>query len=175
MLLTLSRFFHQNVGLSAWGLAIHKESRYIAVSSNLQEITVFVLELDPNKKYRYEEEPEESWCPMPDFYVESDGWKAVAPEEYICNPTGKYLPREQAAFRLVFDLDGRGHNIPYIAFADAEDGTAQNIIATDIAGNIWDFDIFNRTGRQILRRNQYHDHNSRCNHFLGEQFVLLES
>ncbi|RAL66875.1 hypothetical protein DID88_007657 [Monilinia fructigena] len=34
--------FLENVGASAWGLAIHKKSRLIAVSSNKREVTVFV-------------------------------------------------------------------------------------------------------------------------------------
>lgn len=36
-------FFADNVGMSAWGLAIHKESRLIAVSANTHEITVFAF------------------------------------------------------------------------------------------------------------------------------------
>ena len=36
------RFLHENVGMSAWGLAIHEKSRMIAVSSNLKEVTVFM-------------------------------------------------------------------------------------------------------------------------------------
>jgi hypothetical protein len=38
----LGRFFHENVGMTAWGLALHEESRLIAVSSNRREVTVFV-------------------------------------------------------------------------------------------------------------------------------------
>jgi len=39
--LIMCRFFHENVGKTAWGLAIHEKSRLIAVSSNLREVTVF--------------------------------------------------------------------------------------------------------------------------------------
>ncbi|KAF3768916.1 hypothetical protein M406DRAFT_327327 [Cryphonectria parasitica EP155] len=39
-------FFHDNVGMSAWGLAIHKKSRLIAVSANTHEVTVFAFALD---------------------------------------------------------------------------------------------------------------------------------
>ncbi|KAF7895708.1 uncharacterized protein EAF01_009670 [Botrytis porri] len=35
-------FFLENVGISAWGIAIHQKSRLIAVSSNKQEVTVFI-------------------------------------------------------------------------------------------------------------------------------------
>ncbi|KAJ4290697.1 hypothetical protein N0V88_006445 [Collariella sp. IMI 366227] len=33
--------FHENVGSSAWGLAVHEKSRLIAISSNLHQVTVF--------------------------------------------------------------------------------------------------------------------------------------
>ncbi|ROW01632.1 hypothetical protein VSDG_02017 [Cytospora chrysosperma] len=39
-------FFADNVGISAWGLAIHKQSRLIAVSSNAHEITVFAFAMN---------------------------------------------------------------------------------------------------------------------------------
>ncbi|KAK2628088.1 hypothetical protein QTJ16_002734 [Diplocarpon rosae] len=34
-------FFHENVGISAWGLAIHKVSRLIATGTNFREVIVF--------------------------------------------------------------------------------------------------------------------------------------
>ncbi|KAI3397580.1 hypothetical protein diail_10552 [Diaporthe ilicicola] len=39
-------FFAENVGISAWGLAVHKKSRLIAVSSNGHEVTVFAFALN---------------------------------------------------------------------------------------------------------------------------------
>lgn len=39
-------FFSENVGASAWGLAVHKKSRLIAVSSNCHEVTVFAFALN---------------------------------------------------------------------------------------------------------------------------------
>jgi hypothetical protein len=39
-------FFSDNVGASAWGLAVHKKSRLIAVSSNGHEVTVFAFALN---------------------------------------------------------------------------------------------------------------------------------
>lgn len=47
-------FFADNVGMSAWGLAIHKRDRLIAVSSNTQEVTVFAFALagdDPDAQF----------------------------------------------------------------------------------------------------------------------------
>lgn len=36
-------FFHENVGITAWGLAIHQRSRLIAVSSNHREVVIFAM------------------------------------------------------------------------------------------------------------------------------------
>ena len=41
LLSTRIPFFHENVGSSSWGLALHEKSRLIAVSSNLRQITIF--------------------------------------------------------------------------------------------------------------------------------------
>ncbi|KAH7411550.1 hypothetical protein DE146DRAFT_602236 [Phaeosphaeria sp. MPI-PUGE-AT-0046c] len=38
-------FLHRNVGLSAWGLAVHREARIIAISANTHEITVLAFAL----------------------------------------------------------------------------------------------------------------------------------
>lgn len=45
-------FFHENVGKSAWGLAIHAKSRLIAVGSNMHSVTVFILALT-NREYHH--------------------------------------------------------------------------------------------------------------------------
>ncbi|KAI9813832.1 MAG: hypothetical protein M1827_003622 [Pycnora praestabilis] len=42
-------FFNQNVGASAWGLAVHSVARLIAVSANNHEIAVFVFALVDDK------------------------------------------------------------------------------------------------------------------------------
>lgn len=42
-------FLSENVGASAWGLAIHKKSRLIAVSSNCHEVTVFAFALNTDE------------------------------------------------------------------------------------------------------------------------------
>jgi hypothetical protein len=38
-------FLHRNVGASAWGLAVHREARIIAISANTHEITVLAYAL----------------------------------------------------------------------------------------------------------------------------------
>ncbi|EMD87369.1 hypothetical protein COCC4DRAFT_118086, partial [Bipolaris maydis ATCC 48331] len=38
-------FLHRNVGASAWGLAVHREARIIAISANTYQITVIAYAL----------------------------------------------------------------------------------------------------------------------------------
>lgn len=42
---SLKVLFHHNVGASAWGIAIHREARMIAVSANTHNVTVFAFAL----------------------------------------------------------------------------------------------------------------------------------
>lgn len=42
---SVTPFFHEYVGASAWGLDVHKDSRLIAVSSNTHEVIVFAFAL----------------------------------------------------------------------------------------------------------------------------------
>ena len=44
-LVPIEPFFHENVDKSAWGLAIHKESRLIAVGTNNHNVAVFIFAL----------------------------------------------------------------------------------------------------------------------------------
>jgi len=41
----LRPFLHENVGLSAWGLAVHREARLIAISANTHKVTVIAYAL----------------------------------------------------------------------------------------------------------------------------------
>jgi hypothetical protein len=52
------RFFHENVGQSVWGLAIHEQSRLIAVSSNAREVTLFIFGFIQDALVTYEEDGE---------------------------------------------------------------------------------------------------------------------
>jgi hypothetical protein len=50
----VNRFFHENVGITAWGLAIHEQSRLLAVGSNHREVTVFMhafTEFGPGRQF----------------------------------------------------------------------------------------------------------------------------
>lgn len=62
-----NRFFHENVGISAWGLAVHQYSRLIAVGTNNSNVHVFQPALavcyDAETGGRYYQEGTSSNCP----------------------------------------------------------------------------------------------------------------
>ncbi|KAL7937822.1 hypothetical protein V8C35DRAFT_293709 [Trichoderma chlorosporum] len=116
-------FFHENVGHTAWGLAIHRKSRLIAVSTNRFEVTVFAFALATcqKKSKRIQE-----FC---DCCQSNDS-------------TRSSIPRRARNWRIVVALGSKASNIPNICFADSEDGQAEKICAVDINGVIWIADIW---------------------------------
>ncbi|KAM5355862.1 hypothetical protein ACJ41O_002508 [Fusarium nematophilum] len=97
-------FFHENVGISAWGLAIHQKSRLIAVSSNRHEVIVFALALTPERPRRTES-----------FFRPSQG---------LPRPDERNVRRRVRNWMIVVLLGGTADNVPNISFADGPDGHA---------------------------------------------------
>ncbi|KAL0939303.1 uncharacterized protein CTRU02_205913 [Colletotrichum truncatum] len=110
-------FFSENVGRSAWGIAIHQKSRLIAISSNRFEITVFAFGLS-----RLPEAMDRRARPLD--YCESS------------------VLKRKRNWRIVIPLGDGGHNIPNIALWDDDEGFAEKAVAIDINGTVWILDIW---------------------------------
>ena len=110
-------FLQENVGVSAWGLAIHQKSRLIAVSSNRREVTVFASALPGNK-----ERP----CDC----------------RKCCDSVESHVRRRARNWRIVVSLGHAADNLPNICFVDDENGHAEKISAIDIKGAMWLADIW---------------------------------
>ncbi|KAI5466077.1 hypothetical protein BGZ63DRAFT_347252 [Mariannaea sp. PMI_226] len=106
-------FFQENVGLSAWGLAIHQRSRLIAVSSNRHEVTIFAFGLSQS----------------PFSHNSSD-----LPEDIV--------RRRDRDWRIMVTMARGVDNMPNICFIDDEHGLADKVCAIDIKGCIWICDIW---------------------------------
>ncbi len=120
-------FFHENVGKSAWGLAIHGQSRLIAVSSNLHEVTVFAFALShANVAVKFPE--------VDDSPGLGCGQTAFALQRHFLSRT--------RTWRVILPLGRAANNIPNITFADDEAGEAEKVVAVDIVGNAWLLDIW---------------------------------
>ncbi|KAG6012737.1 hypothetical protein E4U54_007318 [Claviceps lovelessii] len=112
-------FFQENVGISAWGIAIHQHSRLIAVSSNRSEITVFAPALATP-------EPETQNCDC----------------DSCCEGVEDRVRRRVRNWRVVVALGPLASNIPNISFVDDNYGNADKICAIDIKGAMWLADIW---------------------------------
>ncbi len=120
-------FFHENVAKSAWGLAIHEQSRLIAVSSNLHEVTVFAFALthtDVAVKFPAFDESPALACGKTAFQLQRH-----------------FLSRTRT-WRVILPLGRTANNIPNISFVDDEIGEAEKVAAIDIVGNVWLLDIW---------------------------------
>lgn len=112
-------FFHENVGISAWGLAVHQRSRLIAVSSNRHEVIVFAFGLA--------KEPVKSRRPFShDRMALSDA----------------SVRRRDRNWRIVVLLGANADNVPNVCFVDDDEGYADKICAIDIKGAVWLADIW---------------------------------
>ncbi|KAL7946404.1 hypothetical protein V8C42DRAFT_320532 [Trichoderma barbatum] len=116
-------FFHENVGHTAWGLAIHRKSRLIAVSTNRFEVTVFAFALATCRK---KSKSVREFC---DCCQGNDS-------------TRSSIPRRARNWRIVVALGAQASNIPNVCFIDSEDGQAEKICAIDIKGALWMADIW---------------------------------
>jgi hypothetical protein len=109
-------FFHENVGMTAWGLAIHEQSRLIAVSTNLKEVTVFV----PALTFKIDESSESVSTAS---FVKVDAAHKSSP----------YF-RNFNCCRVLKLPSSEGHNMPSIDFSSDPNGEANSVLAIDIEG-----------------------------------------
>ena len=151
----LSRLaFRLSVGESAWGVALHKERRLVAVSANSHLIQVFELAIT-----------NDGGCPCPEEGADaglthrhrrrrrrkrgSFGYDGEGGFEGECNLNGKPLSgnddaskkhRKKSSMRnkTITTLKGHGCNIPNISFLD--DPTGRWLVGTSIDGMVilWD-------------------------------------
>lgn len=123
-------WFLENVGHSAWGLAIHKEARLLAVSSNTQIIDIFAPALQSPGPPESEVTPDEDCDPMAEHSIGDERWRTLT-----C-----YSPSYRVN-NLRIRLYGHTTNIPNITFAGF-DHQGRYLASTDIEGNTFIWDIY---------------------------------
>ncbi|KAI0432086.1 hypothetical protein F5Y09DRAFT_168449 [Xylaria sp. FL1042] len=135
-------FFHQNVGLSAWGLAVHKHSRLIAIGSNKHEVHVFAFALNSVMH-----EPPEGAPELPctrDLFVQlshQGGAITVRGSSGTSADLDAFLSgRRDRGYQII--LGPLGDHIPNVAFSDDAHGDAVKVLAIDIRGTLFIIDIW---------------------------------
>ena len=127
---TLTAWFHENVGLSAWGLATHKHARLLAVSSNTQDIQVFAPSLSSERDGVLHQT-----CLTPESIQRFTAWE-----------NGSATALADRSIGRIVTLQGHTENIPSVAFCDnVLDLKGRYLVSTDIDGYTIIWDIWQRT------------------------------
>ncbi|KAK4191767.1 hypothetical protein QBC35DRAFT_485858 [Podospora australis] len=129
------QFFAENVGLSAWGLAVHQQSRLIAVGSNRQEITVFAFALKNHDRRR--QHPTQTEDPAPEIDDSPMTWSGQTALELQ-----KHYQSRTRTWKMTFPLGMVAHNIPSVSFMDDPRGNAEKVVAMDITAHTWIVDLW---------------------------------
>ncbi|KAK2747087.1 hypothetical protein FQN57_002342 [Myotisia sp. PD_48] len=138
----VNSFFAQSVAISAWGLAIHKAARMIAVSSNSRIITVFAFALSSNPK-QVSTEFELMEKTFPGLSTPKD-WVYIHHTKFstLQNKSRKYTRTHN--FR--FCLSGHRNNIPNISFLNCDlDPYGDWLVSVDIDKRLLLWKIWERS------------------------------
>ncbi|KAK6842125.1 hypothetical protein PG989_009342 [Apiospora arundinis] len=141
---TVRPFFHENVSRSAWGLAIHQVSRAIAVGSNAHEATVFLPALSgrdyeaPPAIVRRGIEPLYKTVIRDTQEIKKGGDAQLMTARDISSA----MKRRSLNWKVIFETGEVGHNIPNLAFSSDAEGHVDKVVAVDVRGNLWLFDIW---------------------------------
>lgn len=165
---TVKPILFRNVGKSAWGIAIHKVARLIAVSANTHRITVFAFALHeepspykpgfsedrdflPNASKLDDDGPfqdlpkhSEDQDVLQDahktqFRYATNEWIPAAPFSYPLLIFSRYK------FNIEITLEGHRNNIPDIAFCNTTaDPGGRYLVSTDLNGATFVWDIWRR-------------------------------
>lgn len=118
-------FFHENVAMSAWGLAVHEKSRLIAVGCNRHDVTIYAFGLRHNRS-------------------DVVAWSQYHQKNFIPTPEADVSHQRRAFSRqMTVLLPQDGNNVPSVAFLDDANGDATKVAAIDVNGNCWIINVWN--------------------------------
>lgn len=136
----MQSLFHMNVGSSAWGLAVHKEQRLIAVSANNHHIWVFSFALARH-------------ADLPQYLDDT-----LTDLPWIHAEPGRWLESRQEDQYVV--LRWHESNIPCLAFDNklpTDHSYSPRLISADITGDVVIWDVHTCSKLFVLR--PHHEHN----------------
>ncbi|KLJ10760.1 hypothetical protein EMPG_13868 [Blastomyces silverae] len=135
-------FFSDWVGQSAWGLAVHKAARMIAVSSNSWCITVFAFALVGHASVAGDATKSSKPTHSSATASQSLEWTNVSSESQY-SVLRRISPDKRRACNIRFTLVGHKKNIPNIGFLNCDlDPEGDWLISTDISNKLMMFNIW---------------------------------
>ena len=132
-------FFISNVQKSAWGIAIHKEARLLAVSANTHIITVFAFALEAAISSNADTSSEHNGNRS------KDNPRMTYPEigESAHNISSPLLRPPDRSVNRKIELCGHRTNIPNITFCNTEDDKeGKYLTSIDISGLVIVWDVW---------------------------------
>lgn len=128
----------RNVGLSAWGIAIHKAARLIAVSSNLHQISVFAFALSQHSSPDTRNDiDDDKFLATHSLGPDNNLWERI--------DESSYSPLQRSSKNVELILRGHQANIPNIAFYNTKsDLIGQYLVSTDITGSVFVWNVWER-------------------------------
>ncbi|KAI4244716.1 MAG: hypothetical protein L6R40_002920 [Gallowayella cf. fulva] len=133
-------YFLRNVGMSAWGIAVHQDARLIAVSSNSTRIHVFAFAL---RKTRCGNSSDES---NHDLDFDSPPLSSREDAGWVRPTAMEHLEPFNRSHNLELVLSGHKTNIPSLAFYNPSSGSTKDnfLVSTDIDGITYVWDVWQR-------------------------------
>ena len=123
-------FFQKNVGASAWGIAMHKAARILAISANTHQISVFAFALGSGSS----PDGDSSGGPA-DVSQTTDRPLGSSVGFHQPDTTSRAVPDRSQNREIV--LSGHDTNVPNITFCNNEDDPdGRYLISIDIHGVI---------------------------------------
>lgn len=137
-------FFCENVELSAWGLAVHKFARLIAVAANTGIITVFAFAL-AEADVECDDDPTGYWADL-SVNVEKD-WVHIQSDEEFTTLRGLYRENNHRSRNVKISFQGHYTNIPSVSFLSSDlDSDGLWMVSTDIENRVFLWTIWHNLG-----------------------------
>ena len=148
VLCSLKPYLISNVGGSAWGIAINKTARLLAVSANTHDITIFVCALGENRDDSFE-------------------------HEFTCDIN---MPDPLRRRDQILIVGGHATNIPSISiWSDPEDPSRAFLVSTDIGGDIIICDIWGLSSTTRMTLGVYSASSNVVNLHIGWTVACIEA
>lgn len=133
-------FFCENVGLSAWGLAIHKFARLIAVTANTGVITVFAFALAETDA-ESDDDPTGFWADLSMSFEQN--WVHIQNEEDFATLHELYRKNRHRSRNVRISFQGHYTNIPSVSFLSSDlDSGGMWMVSTDIENKVFVWTIW---------------------------------
>ncbi|KAL4939573.1 hypothetical protein BDV06DRAFT_198598 [Aspergillus oleicola] len=128
-------FFIEQVGASAWGLAIHKFARLIAVTANTGLVTVFAFAL-VNTALDKSDDAFDDLEENDDFTEYSQTWLHIRTQDQF-KQLQRLMPEKHRTRNIKLTYTGHFTNIPSVGFLNSDfDPNGKWMVSTDIDNKI---------------------------------------